>query len=148
METKEERKVPPITQNRLKFAEQERIVFMLTVEKEVEKEDLLNPAFWGQIAVNFKPCSKIEVYRDDSAFYCELLVTSCDRTWAKVHVLSYVQLTKHIPTAVESPFKVEWAGPHAKFRVIRKEDKAVLVDKCITKEDALKWLKNYVKTIA
>jgi hypothetical protein len=89
-----DKKVPQLNMNRMKSGEYVRNIWVVTVESGVTKEDLTDVSFWAHVARSFKPYDHIEVRTDDGAYYAEFLVLSCDRTWAKVHEIRYVEFTK------------------------------------------------------
>ncbi len=138
--------------SRMKGAEYERTVYVATVEFGTTKDDMKDPAFWSHVSNKLKPWDRIEVRSDDGTFFAEYLVLASERTWAKVHMLSYTSLTSaevsQTQAAIENDeFEVRWRGPHLKFSVIRKADDAVLKDG-MSKDEAFLWRKEYVKTVA
>lgn len=145
---KRETRIPP---NRLSVDDYARTVFVATVEHGTTREDLTRPDFWSPVAVKMRPWDKIEVRTDDGTFYAELLVLSCDRTWAIVKELAFVALgNKDISetkaAAVDSGYEVRFRGPHAKWTVIRKSDESVIKDG-MSKDEANQYLAQYTRTI-
>lgn len=137
-----------LNSSRFKQAEYERNIWVVTPEAETPLEALLNPAFWAHVASSFKPWDHIEVRAEDGSYWAELLVQDASRNWAKVAVLRQVQLNGEAPRAEESDGHiVEWSGPHTKWRVVRKADKAILKDS-MSKADANKWLAEHLRVVA
>lgn len=137
---------------RMHLAEHERTAYVVTVESHTSRELLKEPSFWSLVAKKFRPYDRLEVRSDDGTFWAEYLVLACDRTWAKVHEMSFHKLTTseiaQTQAAIQNDeFEVKWGGPHNKFRVIRKSDNAVIKDQIQTKDDADLALKEYVKVI-
>lgn len=142
---------PQINPNRIKQAEYERTVYVVTVEMGTTKEDLENPGFWAHFAAKFRPWDRLEVRCDDGSFYAEYLVLACDRVWAKVKELSYVSLTtsdiSQTQAALQDGLEVKYRGPHLKHGVVRKTDGAILKEGMQTKQEAEQWLAEYRQKI-
>ena len=140
-----------INPNRIKQAEYERTVYVVTVEMGTTKEDLEAPSFWAHFAAKFRPWDRLEVRCDDGSFYAEYLVLACDRVWAKVHRLSHVTLTtsdiSQTQAALQDGLEVKYRGPHLKFGVVRKQDGAVLKEGMQTKQEADQYLSEYRKNV-
>ncbi len=136
---------------RIKGAEYERTVWVVTVEKGTKLEHMQNPSFWSHVSNKLRPWDHIEVRSDDGTIYAEFLVLACDRTWAKVHKLRFESLTtsdvSQTQAAMEE-FELEHRGPHLKWGVIRKSDRAVLKENLQTKGEARTWLEEYRKTVS
>ncbi|MCR4331769.1 MAG: hypothetical protein NUV34_03565 [Sulfuricaulis sp.] len=142
---------------RFQQADNVRETWAITVEQGVTRTDILNPAFWSHIAYKLRPYARIEVRCDDGSFFAELVVLNAERTWARVYVLSWADLTtKDVsqtqagkaaqPAATAEPeraFRVEWKGPHKKFCVIRNSDNAYIRESEASKRDAEAWLLDY-----
>lgn len=145
------RRLSKPTETRLKLADFQRNRFLLSPEKGVDVNDLLQPAFWSHIAGKFRPYDEITVIPEDGGFYATLLVIACDRLWAKVHLLQHVDLTiarKDLPQVEIEGYAVEWKGPLAKFAAIRKSDGVVLKDLFQNQLEGWQWLDGYMKTLA
>ena len=122
-----------------------RNIWAVTSEYGVTKADIENPAYWAHVAAKFRPRDKIEIMAADGSFYAEYFVTSCDKTWAKIAEFKYLDLTKtSVVTGeqaeiINAGYDVTWGGPK-KWRVIRKSDRATLVEGLHSKDDGHKWL--------
>lgn len=142
----------PLTLPRMEMAEYARVVWRAVVEKGTPLEDVLNPRFWSTVAVQFKPLALIEATTDDMAWYAQLLVVSCDRTYAKVVVLSYKDLvptdTAEVLPGLDSEYEIRFGGPHLKHRIIRKKDGAVIKEGIPLRADAVRILNEYINTIS
>lgn len=141
----------PINPSRIKISEYERTVYVATVEMGTTREDLMNPSFWTHFASKFRPWDRLEVRCDDGSFYAEYLILACDRVWAKVHELTYVNLTtsdvSQTQAAIQDGLSVKWRGPHLKHSVLR-GDGAVLREGMQTKAEADQWLAEYRQKIS
>lgn len=112
-------------------------------------EDLLQPAYWANIAEQLQPTCRIEVMPLDGAYFAELIVVSANRTAAVVVPLRVVQLTSSVDGADvdggEDPeYFVKFRGPR-KFCVLRKADGLPVIEDIDTKEQAERELSDYVK---
>jgi hypothetical protein len=105
--------------------------------------NVLSPEFWANI-VRLRPDDIIEVRTEDRKFYAELLVLARGRNWATVAVIrNPVELkSAALPPSDTSAYKVEYAGSHAQWRVLRASDNSVMRDKFPTEDAALLWVRN------
>ncbi len=65
----------------------------------------------------FRRHDRVEVMPEDGSYYAELIVLSCDKLWAKMAVVQYVQLAE-AETATDDGYEVKWRGAK-KHSVIR-----------------------------
>lgn len=144
-----EKKASPLHDSRLKEAESERIVYRAIPSEGTPLEACLEIDYWAHVAKRFRPTTIIEVIPDGMSYYAELLVVSCGANWARVKLLRKVIL-ESAESVIEDvqTHEIKWAGPAAKYRVIRLSDKAVIRDGFEGKEDAATWLAGHKKTIA
>jgi hypothetical protein len=112
-------------------------------------EDLLRPEFWANIT-RLTAGDIIEVRPEDQSYYAELYVMKKDRNSATVAVIrAPVRLEAAFkPLPGEKSFKIEFAGTHAKWRVIRLADLAVMRDKFASEAEARAWLGEYERVVA
>jgi hypothetical protein len=112
-------------------------------------EDLLRPEFWANIT-RIKAGDIIEVRAEDSSYFAELYVLKRERNSATVAVIrapvALVAAYKPLPGEVR--FKIEFAGSHGKWRVVRLSDNAPMRDRFETEGDARKWLADYERLVA
>lgn len=144
---KSEKRDVSLNPARMKPAEYNRTVFSVSIEHNITKEDLLLPQFWAHVAMSMKVNDRVEAFAEDGSFYAELLVVASDRTWAKMHMLSYHDLTKIVMDLgddVMNEYLIKFKGPKA-WCVIRKSDNAILNDKMHSDDDAKKWLEVHLK---
>jgi hypothetical protein len=138
--------------HRLKLAEFARDAHVVNAELNDTPEDLLKQQYWANVAGKIKPLDLIEVRAEDGSFYAQLLVRDKGRSWAKVVFLpGYPLVFKDIvdvPGMDLDEFVVKWAGPEFKFRVLRKTDNEVLKAGFTNKEEARKWVIEYIKSLA
>jgi len=140
-----------INMNRMKSGDFVRTLWVATVEMGVTRDDLKNPTFWSHVAAQLRPYDRIEVRCDDGTFFADYLVIACERTYAKVKELSWVSLTSSDVAMTEESlekFEYKYRGPHSMHSIVRKSDSKVMVEHKQTKEDALKWLKEYKHTVS
>lgn len=129
--------------DRCGLAEHKRQDWVVQAEQGVTLKVLQDEAYWANFASKFKPWDRIEVRTDDGTLWCELLVLSCGRNWAKVHVLRHSTLqTKDVEqTQVDGgkghTYYWQHRGPR-KHSIIR-DDKQVMHEGADTKDQALQW---------
>lgn len=124
------------------------------VQQGVRPEHVLVPAFWAHHAVKLKPFDEIRVRAEDGTWMATYVVLDCSRTWAKVKQLSLhqlgtadVALTQASESEVQKfiyQHEVRWRAQH-KFSVVRKSDKAVLVEGFALKDEASTWLDKHAR---
>lgn len=147
---------PQLDAKRMTYAEQERAVFRVVVEPGVTRAQILNPAFLAHVARDLKPYSKLEIINDDGTMYAEAIVLQAERSWAKIAILSWHDLTTRDVSQTEAEgieiqaddHRVEWKGPHKKWCVIRTSDSKYLREKEASRQDAELWLREYLKVTA
>ena len=79
--------------NRINLQDSVRNYWVATVEPHIVQDDLMNPAFWANIAVAFKQFDRIEVRQDDGKFWAEYLILSADKNSAHLRELTWEDLT-------------------------------------------------------
>ena len=144
-----ERKVAPITQARMKDAALVRQQWAADVEYGVTLEDIQDPAYWSMMGMYMKPYDLIEARAEDGSWIAFLIVTGCDRTWAKVAVDRVVNLTTSdvALSQVAPKHKVDWKGPHRKYSVIRLSDSENVHDGFQSREEAYSWMRDHEKVV-
>lgn len=143
---------PPIlTADRLKGAEFERVIHTAHPALGHTLEHMLQPAYWAHVAPKLKPWNRIEVHAEDGTYYGELLVLACDRTWARMHVLQWhnlstqdVSLTEALQA--EAGYEVKFT-PNSRWCVIRKSDRQLMHKDAQTSDDAKTWLREHLKVV-
>lgn len=143
-------KAPPaLAPARLKQAEFERAVHRAILEAGRPFNDILRSSFWTHTAAKLRPFDKIEVLAEDGAFYGEAMVLSAGANYARVAALFCVDLGAAAGDAEAAAqaevLEVDFAGPLAKHRVVRKSDRAVLRDGFQTRAEALAYAREHVK---
>lgn len=135
----------------LREAEHYRTTWQLTVDKDETRQSILEPTFWAHVASRLRPQARIEVLSADGAWFSELIVrsigpTGARPTEARVTELRHVDLDAadkaHREAAPDSTFEAVWKGPGAKWAVMRKGDKQLLVSGLENKQAALDWIAN------
>lgn len=135
-----------IQTNRVRTQELGRNMWIVTVEPNITREDLLLPQFWANIAKNLTQFDRIEVRVDDGSFFAEYLVLSCDRVSAYLKELTWYDLTEK-SKSVTPEYEVKWRGPHGKHSVIRLKDKSLMIEHLASKAEAERWLTEYLGKI-
>lgn len=128
----------------LDLAEQKRHVWHVVAAYGTTRADIENPGYWAHVAGRLRPKARIEVHAEDDSFYAEYMVTSCDKTWAKIVNLLFIDLTKTSITkeqeqGINDAYEVTFRGPK-KWSVVRKSDRAVLQEGLHSRDDGEKWL--------
>jgi hypothetical protein len=152
MEAIAEKKDAPVSPRvkpvRLKQAEHLRNVFCVTVPPEVTFDQVQRADFWAHVGAQLKPCDRIEVVPEDLSWFGELIVTDCDRLWAKTSPLRFVELAGKAGGDTPSGYTVKHMGPVKKHVVIRESDGAIVQEGISTKVEAKAWITDHLKTLA
>lgn len=120
----------------------------VTVEAGTSLEDVLNSAFFANVAAQMHPYDHIRVRVDTGEWYAELMVLDCGRNWAKLFKLCEHKLTREEHNEeIDSQFTVKHLGPHKKYAVIRKSDNETLRDGFTNKHDANAWLASHLLSL-
>ena len=127
-----------------KAAEFTRTVWTASVPAETKVDEVLDPAFWVHVQKNLRPGDRIEVQPESAEWLLVLMVRAIAAEGAVVAVLS-----KHVFDEVaplpDDAYEVKFSGG-AKWRVIRKADRHVLIENLPTREAANKWKADHLKT--
>jgi hypothetical protein len=133
---------------RMQTIEYARRDWVVNAEENTSIDDVLDPMYWAHVSVNMRPFDRIEVRLETGEWVLELLVTQCDRNWAKVHVLHKHDLVASISEAPPATrHMVKWRGPQHKFCVVRIADSEVLQTGFGSAEEGAQWLRNYEQTV-
>jgi hypothetical protein len=113
-------KAKALTMSRLGLAAELRNIWRVTVEMGVTPKQVMDEGFWQHVGALLKPGDEIQVLPDDYSWRLDLHVIAADRLYAHVHKLAFYDLTP--TTALEkvpSIYKIEFAGAHHQWRVLR-----------------------------
>lgn len=133
-----------------KSAEYTRNVFVAVAAIGTKREDMLRLDYWAHVALKLKPWDTIDVRAEDSSFLGTYVVRNADRTWARVHEMSFTlfEAQKMKPEEVEAireQYDVKMRGPKG-WTVIRKNGNAVIHEGEHSKEDAEAWLSKFLSS--
>lgn len=141
-ETAEIEKAPPLTVPRFGLAEESRNIWRCTVPMGTLPIQVMDETFWANVAMHFQPGDEIHVLPDDYGWRRDLHVVANGTNWAQVVLLHHHDLTpSKAPEVVPSKYKIEFAGAHHKWRVIREGEP--LKDGFASKDLAAKWAANH-----
>ena len=137
--------MPKLIQPQFRQAEFNRTIWAATPQAGTTKDEIIKPEFWVHVADKLKIGDRLEVSPESGEWLAELIVRATGAGGPVVHVLHF-----HAFTATELPagsdYEVKYSGASAKWRVIRKADRHVLVEGLQTREAAENWLASNSKT--
>lgn len=144
-----------VTPGKMQSAEYSRNIWSIRADEGTNVEDLMSPSYYAHVTQRLKPGDRLEISAEDYTWFAELYVLSVAKVSAKVALLRYVVLTKRsedLPEQVqEQPslpdhpdYVIKWAGAN-KFRVVRKEDRAVLQSGFQLADEAREWLNTHLR---
>lgn len=153
-EAKKERPVLKLLSGKLKRAEHERMVYRIKPDDGTEIEDIMRPEFWAHVGRVLRPFDLIEVVFNNGQRFLELVVMDAGPLWAKVAIKTDIDLASAKKEAGEvrdeveanAQYRVEWKGG-AKWCVIRASDNEIIERNLASKEEAGKYLDNYLKVM-
>lgn len=144
-QTVSKRKIHPA---RFKLAEHVVNTHCIVVEAGVPFEALSDPAYWSHIANRLLPGDEIKVRTDDGAYAATLYVKDVAHQAARVVPVWHLSLAEVAELPANADYEVEWAGPHHKFRIIRKKDKVVIQSGFENKPAALAAMAGHIRQMA
>ena len=133
-----------LVQRRIQQAEFARNIFDVTPDTGTSLDEMLDEAYWANVASMLNPKDRIEVLAEDNSFFAELLVLSTSKLAAKVVVLRSMEIGKVDRETVASDnsrCRVEWKGGNLKWCAIRDND--IIRDGFATEAEAERWKKNH-----
>lgn len=129
-----------ILQRQIQQAEFARTVWVVKPEPGVTLEQLLQPEAWAHVSKSLKPGDLIDILPADNEWYAELFVRASTDNEAKLVVLKHYAFSESKPT-IDGEVEVKHRGGAKKWSVLRKSDKAVLVEGLETRGQADDWVK-------
>jgi hypothetical protein len=135
-------KAPSLSMPRFGLADEARNVWRAIVPSETEAEQVLDESFWANVSRLLQPGDEIQVLPDDYAWRRDLHVVSTGNNWAQVVTLNHYELAPSKPAeGLPSRYKVQFAGAHHKWRVLR--DGEPLKDGFASEKIARQWAANH-----
>ena len=135
-------KAMALTNARFALAESKMNRWLVSVESKITVEQILDGSFWANVAKSLRPGDEIIVRPDDMAWELVLHVSGQEPLFAHVIKKSYCDLAPSTPAVlVPSRYKIEHAGSHHKWRVLR--DGAPLKDGFETESLARRYAANH-----
>lgn len=124
---------------RIELAEFRRSFYSVRAEASTEFSEVLNDHYWAHVSERLRPGDRIEVRREDDAWFGEVLVLDAGKLYAKVAQLSYVEFYGELKNAAtkDGGYLIEWRGPVKRW--CGYYDKDELADK-MNKAQAVAWL--------
>lgn len=162
--------IPQIDAQDIALAEQVRNIYRAEVGAGITRKDIVNPAFWAHYATKFRPYDEVTIIRQDGTLFARAVVLQAERTWARMFVLEWHDLTTRDvsmsqatpaqnnaaaedttgagPTDPSKTFTLMYKGQRMKWCVIRQSDGMVVHEGEADKRAAEAWLTDYIKVIA
>ncbi len=146
-QTPKKSKREPLVPSRIQLADQASNRWRATLEAGTTLDEIKDPGYWAHFASKLHQYDDIVCIEESGAFRADLMVTACARTWATVKVLALHKLEESeaaAPTQASQDYRIEWAGPHHKFRMVRGTDNEVIRDGLQTKAEAQAYLADFL----
>jgi hypothetical protein len=142
------RAVLALKEDRWQLKEHRNPGHWICVPAGVTIEDVLQPAFWANVARKLKPSNTIEVHWDDASQFAEVYCVSAGRNWASVSLLRHVKLERAVLPQQASQYQITFNGPVDKFRIMRLSDNAVIRAGFASELEARQYLDDYLRRLA
>lgn len=130
-----------ILKNQLIEAEFSRAIWVAKPEVGTTLADMVQPDYWAHITAFMKPGARIEIFPADNTWFAELYVRGVRDKAVDVFVLRSVVFDAEEAIPVGAEYLAKWAGPQAKWRVMRLKDNEV-VQEGLEKNEALAWIES------
>jgi hypothetical protein len=130
---------PQIMPHRCHLEQHEARTFRVYPEPAHTMEQVASPEYWAHMARQYRPGDILRLFWEDGSRFAEFLVLASDKTYIKVHCLSWHDLAGKAAKP-DASFEVAWKGPVRKFCVIRASDGAFVSEGHATREDGNNWL--------
>lgn len=136
-----------VTVARIGLMEQARNTWLVNVDMDTTPEHCLDGSFWEHVAKMLQPGDNIHVLPDDMSWELVLHVAGQEPLFA--HVVKkalYSLVPATAPVIVPSRYKIQFAGAHHKWRVLR--DDKPLKDGFATADLARRYAANHQAAVA
>jgi hypothetical protein len=139
------KRIVVLTEQHIGLAEDKRRDWVVDAEDGTLPEDVTRPEYWAHVAGKFTPHDRIEVRQEAGEWIIELIVISCERNWASVHIAAFHELGQRDDTAPRASIKhkVVYKGHIKKHCVVRLSDSMAIQEGLQTKAQAEEWLANH-----
>jgi len=140
-------KAKSINVARVSLLEQARNTWLVNVDMNTTPEQCLDGSFWEHVAKLMQPGDNIHILPDDMSW--EQVLHVCGQEPLFLHVVQksfYKLVPATAPTIIPSRYKVQFAGAHHKWRVLR--DDKPLKDGFATADLARRYAANHQAAVA
>lgn len=140
-------KAKSINVARVSLLEQARNHWLVNVDMDTTPEHCLDGSFWEHVAKMMQPGDNIHILPDDMSW--ELVLHVCGQEPLFLHVVEkerFKLVPATAPTIIPSRYKVQFAGAHHKWRVLR--DDKPLKDGFATADLARRYAANHQAAVA
>lgn len=140
-----------LKESSMKLSEQTRLVYTAFPEAGTQYEDVLRPEYWAHVAAKLRQTDELIVTPEDLGWWAHLIVVHTSVATVIVKELLYKDLGAAKNAEIDQgDLTIKWCGPHAKFRIMRKSDGAILIegDQVATRDMADAWVRDYRRALA
>lgn len=140
--------ITPITPRDFRYQDHELQQWVAYVPPEAAKANLEDPQFWSGVCDMIRSPAEITVMASDGSWKAKVTILHNERNWAKAVVDQWFQYDNIVSPMIEDDLKVEHAGPHHKWRVVRRSDGEILSKENPDKETAERWKRNHLQSMS
>lgn len=135
--------VRPLMPAEFRQSEHELQQWLVYVDPKAKDKNLEDPKFWSNVAYLLRVPAELTIWAEDGTWKKKATVHACDRNWAKVSIDHTYNYDTPMGRVDDPDMRVEWAGPHQKWRVVRIADSEILSKEHQTKEIAGEWIRSH-----
>lgn len=117
-----------------------RSVYCLTAPAHAVPEDYLEAETYAHVLNNkIRAGDRLEITAEDRTWWAEVLILSVAGQLVNAALLRKAAFAPQVGKEHDA-YEADWGGPSAKWRVLRKSDRAIMVDKFDQKSEAVAWI--------
>lgn len=134
-----------LMEGEMRTAEYDRAIYCVTAPPGTRPEDYLESEVYAHVVGRkLKQGDRLEITAEDRTWFAEVMIVTVSGQMVQAEILhkhSFAPLAGKEHDAYE----VMWAGPAAKWRVMRKSDRHVMIDKLESKSAGVAWVEENAK---
>lgn len=126
-------------------AEYARAIYCVTAPAGAKPDDYLEGETYAHVVGRkLKQGDRLEVTAEDRTWFAEVMIVTVSGQMVQAEMLRKYDFAP-IAGKEHEAYEVQWAGPRALWRVLRKTDRHVMVDKLESKSAGVAWVEANAK---
>lgn len=132
-----------LTQNRLQREGFSYSRYSVVLPPDVDFETVMTPEYMAHVGAQLKPFDRICFIPENGSYLADVVVTAAGRGFAKMVLLSHLDLSGSQDIERSAITNVKHGGPRYKWMVVRASDGHTLTSGLDSEADALAYAKDY-----